>query len=108
MTEQLAFHHALRHRGAIDDLVGVIPFAALIVDRPGNEPLTGPGLARDEYRGSSLRGFTDQAADFLQSGALTDEACRVNLLLRGSLEGRVETQDFRDAYGSVQAHAEIF
>ncbi len=73
MTEQLALQKPQRNRGAIQFHEGAFAARAQIVDRAGNQLLTGSSLAQDQHARIRRRDNGYQLQRGLQSGALSHD-----------------------------------
>src|SRR5262249_58444172 len=77
VAEQLALDQSGRQGGTVDRDEGFLLPPAAGMDRPRDEFLAGPRLARDENRGVRSRDAPDAVEDGRQSRALPDDLLAV-------------------------------
>ena len=70
---EFAFDQLFRDGGAVDGNEGTLVADAIVVDRPGEEFLSGAGLAGDQYRGAVVEHLADHLKHRLHVGAVPDD-----------------------------------
>ena len=91
MSEQLRLEHALCEARAVHGEERARRAVRQVVDRPGDELLSGAGLARHEHRGIRRSDSTDGFVDFTHGSGTPDHAERTELIPGG----RPPFQQFR-------------
>ena len=79
VAEELALDQGRRQGGAIDLDQRTLAAAAQPVERPGDELLTGAGLAQDQHRGVGGRDLLDLVEHLAHRFAGTDDLLEVTL-----------------------------